>query len=169
MGIRSFDWKDWIELDNEWLSFHQQKLDRIAERGDRLIMVEDMAKDAAQETLEVLSKYLTKRYPSLFRYTSEKEEAIEILETGEVFPILNSDDPIKYAALLVQDDLALMFEGEDGLYYLRGGAVCLAGFWRMEDKFGMSMEQIHNSGDGILSSNEAYKSASVQRETTKIS
>jgi hypothetical protein len=169
MGIRSFQWEDWIELDNEWLSFHQQKLDRIAERGDRLIMVEDMAKDAAQETLEVLSKYLTKRYPSLFRYTSEKEEAIEILETGEVFPILNSDDPIKYAALLVQDDLALMFEGEDGLYYLRGGAICLAGFWRMEDKFGMSMEQIHNSGDGTLPSNGTYQSASIQRETTKVS
>jgi hypothetical protein len=149
MGIRTLQWKDWIELDNEWLSYHQQKHDRITERGDHLNMVEEMAKDAAQETLEVLSKYLTKRYPSLFRYTSEKEEAIEILETGEVYPILNSDDPIKYAALLIQDDLALMFEGEDGLYYLRGASICLAGFWRLEDKLGMSMEQIHTSGDGM--------------------
>jgi alpha-1,2-mannosyltransferase len=150
MGTRTLQWEDWIELDNEWLSYHQQKQARIAERGDRLIMVHDMAKDAAQETLELLSKYLTKRYPSLFRYTSEKEEAIEILETGEAYPIINSDDPMKYAALLVQDDLALMMEGEDGLYYLRGGAICLAGFWRIEDKFGMPLEKIHTSGDGLL-------------------
>jgi alpha-1,2-mannosyltransferase len=149
MGIRSMQWESWIELDNEWRSFHQQKLDRIAERGRRLIMVHEQAQDAAQETLELLSKYLTKRYPTLFRYTNEKEEAIELLATGEVYPIVNSDDPLKYAALLIQDDLAIMMEGPDGLYYLRAGAICLAGFWRLEDKFGMPLERIHTSGDGI--------------------
>lgn len=141
-------WESWIELDNQWPSYHQQKLDRISERGSRLIMVHDKAKDAAQETLELLSRYLTKRYPSLFRYTDDREEAIEILETGEVYPIRNSDDPMKYAALLVQDDLAIMMEGPDGIYYLRAGAICLAGFWRLEDKFGEPLERIHTSGDG---------------------
>jgi len=141
-------WEDWIELDNEWLSFHQQKLDRLEERGSRLVLVHEMAKDAAQETLELLSKYLTKRYPTLFRYTDEREEAIQLLETGEIYPILNSPDPMKYAALLVQDDLAIMMEGTDGIYYLRAGAILLAGFWRIEDKFGMPLEQIHTSGDG---------------------
>src|SRR5437667_3886737 len=81
MGIRSMQWERWIELDNEWSSFHQQKLDRMDERESRLVMVHDQAKDAAQETLELLSRYLTKRYPSLFRYTNKKEEAIEILAT----------------------------------------------------------------------------------------
>jgi len=149
MGTRTMQWENWIELDNHWPSYHQQKLARIAERGDRLIMVHEMAKDAAQETLELLSRYLTKRYPSLFRYTNEQEEAIEILETGEIYPIRNSDDPLKYAALLLQDDLAIMMEGPDGLYYLRAGAICLAGFWRLEDKFGMPLERIHTSGDGM--------------------
>lgn len=149
MGIRTMDWERWIELDNEWLSYHQQKLERIAERGDRLIMVHDTAKDAAQETLELMSKYVTRRYPTLFRYTDDREEAILIIETGEVYPIRNSPDPMKYAALLVQDDLAIMMEGPDGLYYLRAGAICLAGFWRIEDKFGMPLERIHTSGDGI--------------------
>ena len=143
------NWEQWIELDNEWLFFHQQKLNRIEERGSRLIMVHEIARDAAQEALELLSKYVALRYPTLFRYTSEKEEAIEILPTGEVYPILNSDDPMKYAALLVQDDLAIMIEGSDGLYYLRAGAICLAGFWRLEDKFGMPLERIHTSGDGL--------------------
>jgi len=149
MGIRSMNWEQWIELDNEWLSYHQQKQDRIEERGSRLVLVHETARDAAQEALELLSKYVTRRYPTLFRFTSEKEEAIEILATGEVYPILNSDDPMKYAALLVQDDLAIMMEGSDGLYYLRAGAICLAGFWRLEDKFGMPLERIHMSGDGL--------------------
>ena len=142
-------WEDWIELDNRWPSYHKQKHERIAERGDRLVMVHENAKDAAQETLELLSKYLTKRYPSLFRYTSERQDAIEIHTTGEVYPIANSDDPLKYAALLIQDDLAIMIEGTDGLYYLRAGAILLPGFWRLEDKIGMPLERIHTSGDGF--------------------
>jgi alpha-1,2-mannosyltransferase len=148
MGTRTMSWESWIELDNEWPSFHRQKLARIAERGDRLVMVHEKAGDAAQETLELLSEYLTRRYPSLFRYAGDEKGAIEVLETGEIYPIQNSDDPMKYAALLVQDDLAIMMEEPDGQYYLRAGAICLAGFWRLEDKFGMPLERIHNSGDG---------------------
>lgn len=160
MGIQMMKWDEWIELDNEWLSYHQQKLNRINERGHRLIMVHDMAQDAAQETLELLSKYLVGRYPSLFQYTDEKGEAIRILATNEVYPIVNSDDPMKYSGLLVQDDLAIMMESTDGLYYLRAGNICLAGFWRLEDKFGMSLDRIHMSGDGFVLTTELTDNAS---------
>ncbi|KAF7433485.1 hypothetical protein PC9H_005438 [Pleurotus ostreatus] len=34
---------------------------------------------------------------------------------------------MKVAALLVQDDFALMVEGQDGRYYLQGGAICIPG------------------------------------------
>ena len=168
MGIRSMNWESWIELDNEWLSYHQQKLNRIAERGSRLIMVHDLAKDAAQETLELLAKYVTKRYPSLFRFTNENEEAIQVIATGEVYPIRNSDDPMKYAALLVEDDLAIMIEGKDGQYYLRAGAILLPGFWRLEDKFGMPLSEIHRSGDGLFCHIIlANVSTAIQREIGK--
>ena len=163
------NWENWIELDNEWRLFHQQKLDRIVDRGSRLIMVDEMAKDAAQETLELLAKYLTKRYPSLFRFTNDKEEAIEVIATGEVYPICNSDDPLKYSSLLIQDDLAIMMEGSDGLYYLLAGAILLPGFWRLEDKFGMPLDFIHTSGDGIPFCHAVNSSPAVQRETRPIS
>lgn len=50
-------------------------------------------------------------------------------------------------ARLIQDDLALMIERPDGEYYLLSGAILLAGFWRLEDKFGMRLSDIHTSGD----------------------
>jgi alpha-1,2-mannosyltransferase len=50
-------------------------------------------------------------------------------------------------ARLIQDDLALMFEKPDGQYYLLAGAILLAGFWRLSDKFGMPLSEIHTSGD----------------------
>ena len=72
------------------------------------------------------------------------------LLTGETFNITSrplAEDPMQMAARMVQDDLAIMFEGEDGQYYLKAGAILLAGFWRLEDKFGMPLSEIHTSGD----------------------
>jgi len=54
---------------------------------------------------------------------------------------------MQLSARLIQDDLAIMFEKEDGQYYLLAGSILLAGFWRLEDKFGMALSQIHTSGD----------------------
>lgn len=74
---------------------------------------------------------------------------IDNLFTGESFNIVQRplpEDPMMTAARLVQDDLALMIEKEDGQYYLLAGAILLPGFWRLEDKFGMALSQIHTSG-----------------------
>ncbi|KAF4574570.1 hypothetical protein EYR36_005917 [Pleurotus pulmonarius] len=66
--------------------------------------------------------------------------------TYDVFWKGIAERAMKVAALLVQDDFALMVEGQDGRYYLQGGAICIPGFWRMEDKLGMPLEEIHLSG-----------------------
>ena len=71
------------------------------------------------------------------------------LVTHESFNIIQRplcEDPMQMAARMVQDDLAIMFERPDGQYYLLAGAVLLAGFWRLEDKFGMPLAEIHTSG-----------------------
>lgn len=57
------------------------------------------------------------------------------------------EDPMTTCARLIQDDLAIMIEKNDGQYYLLAGAILLAGFWRLEDKFGMPLSEIHTSGD----------------------
>ena len=54
---------------------------------------------------------------------------------------------MQMAGRMVQDDLAIMFEKADGQYYLLAGSILLAGFWRLEDKFGMPLSEIHTSGN----------------------
>ncbi|CAF1196073.1 unnamed protein product [Rotaria sp. Silwood1] len=148
MGLRRLDLDDWIELDNQWTRFHEEKKARLAtERASRLCKTAPEAQDAALETMELLSEYLVCRYPSLFEFDfSSEHKQIRIKTTGELYPI-ESDDPLKYAGLLIQDDLALMIEGPDGKYYLKAGSIILPGFWRLEDKFNMPLAQIHISGD----------------------
>ncbi|KAF2227938.1 Alg9-like mannosyltransferase family-domain-containing protein [Elsinoe ampelina] len=156
MGLRPMHWDEWIELDNEYLSYHATKAARIASRGAKCCRtsVEDpRVFDGAVELCEELVSYLPARYPSLFRATGQGR--MVNLATGERFDVREGEltvdgrreDPMMLAARMVQDDLAIMFEGEDGGYYLRAGAVLLAGFWRLEDKFGMGLSEIHTSGD----------------------
>ncbi len=148
MGLRSLpSWSDWIELDNHYPRFHSDKARRIAERGDKCCKTTPEAYDGAVELLEELGRYLPARYPSLYRKTAV---GIDNSWSGESFNIVErplKEDPMQMAARMVQDDLAIMFEKPDGQYYLLAGAILLAGFWRLEDKFGMPLSEIHTSGD----------------------
>jgi len=169
MGLRTMHWDEWIELDNEYLTYHSLKAARIADRGEKCIKTDPRAWDAAVELLEEMAAYLSERYPSLFSLetttttTTDAGKEIRLLKnlaTNEEFDVCSltrngeKEDPMTLCARLVQDDLAIMMEGEDGQYYLLAGAILLAGFWKLEDKFGMGLSEIHTSGDvpGYVSS-----------------
>ncbi|KAH3683295.1 hypothetical protein WICPIJ_005765 [Wickerhamomyces pijperi] len=146
MGIRNMDPNSWIELDNEWNKFHDLKMKRIEEKGEEVYGTLPEAKAASLELLEELRKFLPARYPSLFERTAD---GMKNLETGEVHRMVEPllEDPMLTVARLLQDDVAIMIENEQGEYYLKGGCIMLAGFWRLKDKFNTSLSTIHTSGD----------------------
>lgn len=147
MGLRKMAFDEWIELDNEFLGFHAQKAARLAERAEKCCYTRPDAFPAACELLEELAEFLPARYPALFRRTAV---GLDNVVTGESFNIVRrplAEDPLATAARWIQDDLAIMTEGADGQYYLTAGAVLLGGFWRLQDKLGMSLDEIHLSGD----------------------
>ncbi|CEJ86152.1 hypothetical protein VHEMI04024 [[Torrubiella] hemipterigena] len=146
MGLRVVAPIDWIELDNQFPKFHADKAARIIERGEQCIKTHEEAFSAAVELLEELTEYLPARYPSLYQKTAT---GIRNLWSGESFNIqgrLLQEDPMVICSRLVQDDLALMIEQPDGQYRLLAGSILLAGFWRLSDKFGMTLSDIHTSG-----------------------
>ena len=148
------NWDEWIELDNHYLRFHADKARRLSERASKCVKVDPDPKvyDGTLELLEELTGYLTERYPAMFKRT---DVGLDNLLTGEKFDTRSdhltvngvAESPMQLSARLVQDDLAIMFEKPDGQYYLLAGAILLAGFWRLEDKFGMVLSDIHTSGD----------------------
>lgn len=131
---------------------------------------------AAKELVYELAEYLPRRYPSSFRVTrfpngvptpsiggvslawgrEQPVQTIEAVETGEKFDLRvlegldgveMGEEAMRITAGLIQDDVALMIEGTDGKYYFQAGAICVAGFWRMRDKIGMALDDIHISGN----------------------
>ncbi|CAA9957383.1 DUF3445 domain containing protein [Pyrenophora teres f. maculata] len=157
MGLRTMHWDEWIELDNDYLSYHSLKAARIAARGEKCIKTDPKAWDAAVELLEEMAGYLSERYPSLFSLemattpAGKESRLLKNVATEEVFDVGAltrngvKEDPMALCSRLVQDDLAIMLEGEDGQYYLLAGSILLAGFWKLEDKFGMGLSEIHTS------------------------
>lgn len=155
MGIRPMDWESWIELDLDFPAYYHLRAERLASlRGPKLFatlpdrpqLVRGGA-NAARELVHELAEFLVARYPGVYRATRRGGEivAIEVLPVG-VTHDLEAEDPIVVAAMLTQDDIAIVIEGTDGQYYLQAGAILLPGFWRLEDKAGLPLDAIHTSG-----------------------
>lgn len=54
MGLRTMQWDEWIELDNQYLRYHEDKKRRIAERGEKCCRTAPEAYDGAVELLKEL-------------------------------------------------------------------------------------------------------------------
>ncbi|KAF5381434.1 hypothetical protein D9757_009046 [Collybiopsis confluens] len=172
MGIREMPWDEWMELDDRMTAYFYIKKHRIATRGINAIRIlpdrhDDnvQVKSASQSAIELvheLAQYVNKRYPEAFSVSCDAESGfishITIVPVNHTFqlpsPLLakgslvlrnvsleEGEEALKIAVLLVQDDLALMVEGTDGRYYFQGG------FWRLQDKIGLSLEEIHVEGN----------------------
>ncbi|KAI3407072.2 hypothetical protein KGF56_000160 [Candida oxycetoniae] len=148
MGIRNMDWQSWIELDNQWQYYHDLKLKRLGTLGKEIYGISDKALDACWELLFELCNFLPKRYPTLFSY-DENTKILEIKATNEIFDLKDTENlnPIVTAGKLIQDDLAVLVENEQGSYSLEAGCVALAGFWRLKDKYQMTLDDLHLSAD----------------------
>ncbi|KAJ3990373.1 hypothetical protein F5890DRAFT_1481462 [Lentinula detonsa] len=173
MGIRDMPWDEWIEADNQMQSYYYIKKHRIATRGTNVVHIlpdkAGVVKSASQAAVELvhdLAEYLSRRYPDAFsvsRSTAGSISSVTIVPVNDTLnlppalatkhslelrpvSIEEAEHAMKISALLVQDDLALMVEGTDGRYYFQGGAICVPGFWRMRDKIGLPLEDIHIQG-----------------------
>ncbi|CAI7649155.1 unnamed protein product [Penicillium viridicatum] len=144
MGIRKLHWDNWIEMDSYFLRYHDMKAAELKKDFKEHIKYVDNAvtKDACFELNEELVRHLTHRYPKTFRLEGGK---VHNSLTGEAFPFpaATPDEALATSALLVQDDLVLMMKNDDGEYHLDAAAVCLPGFWRLREKFRMSLDTLH--------------------------
>jgi hypothetical protein len=144
MGIRKMDWNAWIEMDSNFLSYHDTKVSELEKDVDARVQYVDneVTRLACFEVLEELTQYLTQRYPEVFQLHSG---LIHNTVTGEQFqyPAATPKEAMVTAAKLVQDDLVIMVENDDGQYHIDAGAVCLPGFWRLSEKFRMSLDELH--------------------------
>lgn len=144
MAIQNVHPHDWIQLDNEWPKYHRIRLERIKEKGKKLYdTATPEARYAGLELLKELRIYLCARYPNLFK---KLKYGIENLYNGEKFEFMKpgfNEDPMLIVGHLLQDDVIILTEDQEGKYWFTGGCVLLAGSWKFKDKFNTSLDNIH--------------------------
>jgi hypothetical protein len=84
MGIRRLDWNHWIEMDSNFLSYHDLKMVELnKDLASHVKYVDnETTRAGCFEVLEELTRFLTHRYPTVFQL---KDGRIWNLITGEKF------------------------------------------------------------------------------------
>ncbi|KAL1721345.1 hypothetical protein EV715DRAFT_271295 [Schizophyllum commune] len=176
MGLRSLPHSEWFELDNEYASYQRIRRGRIESKGREILRIIPSDKvgngavvrgariaQGAVELVLATAVYLAQRYPESFtldqnartitnRVLGETHKLPASIWADESSGVLREvsleegEAALRTCALLVPDDLALLTEGADGKYYLQGGAILVPGTWRLREKLGMKLEDIHVEG-----------------------
>ncbi|KAI6004171.1 hypothetical protein EDD15DRAFT_2222996 [Pisolithus albus] len=171
MGIRSMPWSEWIELDLDFVYYQRVRQFRLRTRGgdvvrvlpsrvDGVVIVPGGA-DAAKELLYEVAEYVVRRYPRSFQVTRLQPSAPHIPSIGGI--PLSWDDrmPIQAITALATgvtydfsklETLHCVDMGEQAMRIVTGlvqedMAIMIEGFWRMKDKIGKPLDEIHLSGN----------------------
>lgn len=100
MGIRKLSWDNWIEMDSYFLRYHDIKASELKKDFNAHVKYVDNARtrDACFELYEELVRYLTHRYPEVFRLEGGK---VYNSVTNEVFSF-----PASMFGLILYPELA---------------------------------------------------------------
>ncbi|MCU0537278.1 MAG: DUF3445 domain-containing protein [Hydrococcus sp. Prado102] len=140
LGLKPLSLETWIQIDDRFISYLQQKADILQNQYSEAAIGTQTSQAAQQEVLDSLLKHLLKYFPHHYQ---QQGEAIVNLKTGEIWHPGNFVDmPIDLAGRLVQDDLCLMIPTEKG-YVLESASVCFPLHWRLLEKFGKTVSDIH--------------------------
>lgn len=145
IGLKPLDAGEWIDVDHH-LRDHLDEKDRVlARHPEEVLAIEPGTEDAQAEVLELLIPHLLERYPDQYRLDGNA------IALPQAFRRVRMDDfvpPLLTASQLVQDDLVIMRKGASG-WRLAAGCLCFPSSWRLRDKFGKPMHQVHGPVPGF--------------------
>jgi len=133
-GIMPIEIPDWLEVDSAYAGQMALRDRLIADRPEAVLALAPEAEAAAAELYEMVLPLL----PSL----GFQIEGGEALRPDGVSVPLDPAQPLATLGRLVQEDLCLMRESDDG-HVLAGAVLCFPAGWTLAEKFGRPMMGIH--------------------------
>ncbi len=140
IGLRPLDWRDWFVIGDD-LGFYLAEKQRLeAAHGDKVFMAEPATEDAQSEVLSLIADHLVARYPDRYCGSGDGVEVVGANECAS--PSGARSVPLRRAAHLVPDDLAIMRRDETG-WRLVAASLCFPSSWSLAEKFGKPLQQVH--------------------------
>lgn len=138
IGLLQLEPDRWIEPDEDLVEQIKLKRELVAEHGERVLRAEPGTEAAQQEVLDLLIEYLPAHHPDRYCLGDGRLNV-----TGLTTDLIDTAMmPLQRAGLLVQDDLVIMRNGEDG-WRIAAAFLAFPSSWRLSEKFGRSMDEVH--------------------------
>jgi hypothetical protein len=147
IGLQKTTLADWVEIDKSYFSRYQYKRKIYADNPEDTIQHLPCSEEASYEALYCLADFLPRRYPSMFTKT---ENGIRNLVTGDEWDLRrasktwDSYHPLQVMGLLSTEDWFILQTDSDGeTTRLNAGANCFPAGWRLRERLGHSLWEIH--------------------------
>ncbi|KAI1627859.1 alpha-1,2-mannosyltransferase [Exophiala viscosa] len=148
MGIKRTSLEEWVEIDHKYLERYSYKRHLFSTYPEKTIQCLPGSEEASFEALYLLADLLPRRYPSMFQATST---GISNLVTGDTWDlrressIWNDYHPLQVMGLLTTEDWFIMQpdEQDPSVTRLRAGANCFPAGWKIQERIGHSLWEIH--------------------------
>ncbi|KIW57101.1 hypothetical protein PV05_05700 [Exophiala xenobiotica] len=148
MGIKRTCLEDWVEIDHKYLERHKYKVQLFRQHPEKTIQHLPGSEEASFEALYLLADMLPRRYPSMFQAT---ETGIKNLVTNDDWDlrressVWNNCHPLQVMGLLSTEDWFIMQPDQEdpSITRLRAGANCFPAGWKIQERIGHSLWEIH--------------------------
>lgn len=148
VGLAPLDLGEWIEPDPRLAATLTERAALIRDSRDVVVREEPGTREAQREVLELIVAHVTARFPQQYLLEGRR---LTVLATGRTFDLDDqSEAPLVVAGQLVSDDLVLLRKGEGG-YRLVAAVLCFPSAWSLAEKFGQSLDQLHEAVPGYES------------------
>lgn len=127
LGLRALDLDDWLDVDEHYAEEMAEKARLLRERRGDVVAHLPRGRAAAQETLDLVRAWMGEHHPGL------------VVDDTDV----SSRHPVDTAGRLVQEDLCVLTR-DDGRWRLTAASVCFPSRWRLADKIGATVADIHD-------------------------
>lgn len=122
MGLRRLDERNWLTVDNNYISEHLIRGDLFHNQRGKVFSCLPEAKEACEDALQAVAEFLPQRYPLMFEMTRQSSgPTIHNKKTGDKFVVggLNIEmEPLEIAARLAMEDLSVILKNDQDQHYL---------------------------------------------------
>ena len=141
MGIISLNLDEWLEPDEYYYRELLEKEALLANQKSEVFQSRKGSQLAQQEVLDLIIDYMNRFHSELLRIDGDKifVDGIKRNFSRKEF----TEMPLDLAGRVVQEDLCIMAPGDTG-YTLEAASLCFPSRWRLIDKIGKRMVDIHS-------------------------
>jgi dimethylamine monooxygenase subunit A len=128
----------WFEFDDRYLGEMAEKRRLLATIRDEVFAATAESDSARREALDLVARALTRHHPDWFEWAGS---TLSNHLTGESWDI-GLVDPLEVAGRLVQEDLCLIQNREEGPVFT-AATLCFPSRWRLLEKIGKPLAAVH--------------------------